>query len=68
MDDAGLDDRFREHGGNGFRKALRPVDRSDEGVGDTAVFNAVITRIQNLAPSVCSIQMPRTSLAPVGWR
>jgi hypothetical protein len=27
-------------------------------------FGSVITRIQNFAPSVCSIQMPSTSLRP----
>ena len=29
-------------------------------------FSSIITRIQNFAPSVCSIQMPRTSLVLSG--
>ena len=66
MDDAGLNDCLWENGINGLGKTLQAVDHGDENVLDPAGLQLVYDAQQNLAPSVCSIQMPRISLVPPG--
>jgi hypothetical protein len=51
-------------GGDRFGKTLEPIDHRDQDVLDPRLRNSLITRSQNFAPSVCSIQMPRISLCP----
>ena len=64
MDNAGLDDRLRKDGSDGFGKALQAVDHGDQDVLAATLFSSFITRSQNFAPSVCSIHSPRISLLP----
>jgi len=64
--DAGLHPRLREYRVDRVGEALEAVDYGNQHVADAADFSSVMTRIQNLAPSVCSIQIPSTSLRPAG--
>lgn len=53
-------------GADRVREALEAVDDRDQGTATPRFFSSFMTRSQNLAPSVCSIQMPRISLVPSG--
>jgi hypothetical protein len=46
--------------------ALQAVGHRDEDVAQPRVLRSLNTFIQNLAPSVCSIQSPRMSREPSG--
>ena len=66
VNDAGLNDRLRENRIDGFGEALQAIDDGDENVLGPRFFSSFMTRSQNLAPSVCSIQIPRISFVPSG--
>ena len=66
VNDAGLNDRLRENGIDRLGEALQAIDDGDQNVLTPRFFSSFMTRSQNLAPSVCSIQMPRISLVPSG--
>ena len=57
MDDASLNDCLWENGINGLGIPSN-VNHGDENVLAPLVFSSFSTRSQNLAPSVCSIQLP----------
>ena len=55
------DNGLRERGIDCVGKALQPIDDRNQGVRQASVFHLVHHRGQNLAPPLCSIQMPRIS-------
>jgi hypothetical protein len=48
-------------------KPFRPSTTAIRMSATPRFFSSFMTRSQNLAPSVCSIQIPRISLVPSGW-
>jgi len=64
MHDASLDLRLGEDRVDGVRQPLRPSTTPIRMSLTPRFLSSLITRSQNFAPSVCSIQMPSTSLRP----
>jgi hypothetical protein len=50
------------------RELFRPSTMAISTSSTPRFFSLVMTRSQNLAPAVCSIQRPRISLVPSGGR
>ena len=65
MDDAGLHDGRRKHGGDSLGKSLQAIDDGDQNVLEPRFLSSVMTRNQNLAPFEVSSRRkePRTSWA-----
>jgi len=66
MHDAGLNLGERKNAGDRFGKSFEPIDPAIRISATPRFLISVITRSQNLAPSLCSIQIPRISLVPAG--
>lgn len=62
VDNTGLDESVREHSGDRLGKAFEAIDHGDQVSPMPRALSSFMTRSQNLAPSVCSIHSPRTSL------
>jgi hypothetical protein len=63
--DAGLHDGLWKHRGYRFGEAFEAVNNGDEDIVDPARLEVVDNLEPNFAPSVCSIQSPRTVLLAV---
>ncbi|MET3593219.1 hypothetical protein ABID26_002616 [Mesorhizobium shonense] len=64
--DAGLHDRLRENGVDRLWKTFKSSTTAMKMSATPRFFSSFMTRSQNLAPSVCSIQMPSISSLPSG--
>jgi hypothetical protein len=68
MHDACLHLGLPEAGIDRLGEAVQPVHHGDQDVAHAAGRRSFITRSQNFAPSVCSIDSPSASLLPLGQR
>jgi hypothetical protein len=66
VDNARLQRRRRADGGQRVAHPFQPVRDGDEMSWQPRVFRSVNPFIQNVAPSVCLIQIPRISRLPSG--